>query len=205
VCSAVKNEADLTDNTMADQDPPPDAVTGPWSMFGNDPQSAGERFEVLRRKLVFYFESRRCDDPEELAHETLERLLQKHGERVEVMDLMRYSYGVARNVLLEHLRRKKAEKKYISEQEYCSHAVADEEEAVSKERRLECLEECAARLSVQESALLTDYFSGKGRSRQERRRLMAEQLNISRNTLTLRVFSLKHRLRKCIEKCLQES
>lgn len=174
-------------------------------MFGDDGQSAGERFESLRRKLVFYFESRRCDDPEDLAHETLERLMRRHGEHVEVKDLMRYSYGVARNVLYEHLRKKKAEKRYINEQEYRSHAdEADVEAATAKERRLKCLEECAARLNAQESALLTDYFSGRGRNRQEHRRRMAEQLNIPRDTLTLRVFNLKRRLRKCIEKCLEE-
>jgi len=191
---------------MADQDPPPDVATDPWSMFGDDGQSAGERFEGLRRKLVFYFESRRCDDPEDLAHETLARLMRRHGEHVEVKDLMRYSYGVAKNVLYEHLRKKKAEKRYISEQGHYSQAdEADVEAAAAKERRLKCLEKCAGRLSAPESALLTDYFSGRGRNRQEHRRRMAEQLNISRETLTLRVFNLKRKLRKCIEKCLEES
>lgn len=191
---------------MADLDPPPDAVTDPWSIFGDDPQSAGEHFEVLRRKLVFYFEYRRCDDPEELAHETLDRLRRKHGGQVEVKDLMRYSYGVAKKVLLEYLRRKKNEKRYMSEQEYRSHASLNSEEtAAGQERRLRCLERCVADLSAQERVLVTDYFNGRGLSRQERRRHMAEQRNISRETLTLRVFNLKRRLRKCIENCLQES
>jgi len=175
-------------------------------MFGDDPESAAERFEVLRRKLVFYFEARRCDDPEELAHETLARLIQKHGEQVEVKDLMRFSYGVAKNVLHEYLRRKKKEKIYLSEREYQSRAgTGDEEAAAGKERRLECLEKCAVNLSAQERALLIDYFSGRGRGRQEHRKRMAEQLHITLETLRLRVFNLKRRVRKCIEKCLEES
>lgn len=187
---------------MADQDPPPDAVTDLWSMFGNDPESAGERFEVLRKKLVFYFEYRRCDDPEELAQETLERLRQKKDDVVN--DLTRFCYGVARNVLHEYRRKKQAERKYISEQEYHSHAAASDEEAtVGKERRLQCLEKCTAGLSMDERALLTVYFSGRGRSRQERRRRMAEQLSIPLETLRLRVFNLKRRVRKCIEKCFE--
>jgi DNA-directed RNA polymerase specialized sigma24 family protein len=206
VRSAVKYETDLTGNVMADQDPPPDAVNDPWAIFGDDAQSAGERFEVLRRKLVFYFEARHCDDPEELAHETLGRLMQKHGENVEVIDLMRYSYGIAKNVLHEYLRQKKAEQKYVRDQGRPSPAGIEGEGAVAyKERRLKCLEECAARLNEQESALLADYFKGRGRSKQEHRRRMAEQLNITRETLTLRVFYLKRKLRKCIEKCLEES
>jgi DNA-directed RNA polymerase specialized sigma24 family protein len=190
---------------MADQDPPPDAVTDSWSMFGDDEQSAGERFEGLRGKLVFYFESRRCDDPEELAHETLERLMRRHDEQVEVKDLMRYSYGIAKNVLQEHWREKKAKQKYVTEEGRRPQVNTDDEAAAGKERRLKCLEECSAGLSTGERTLLTDYFGGRGRGIQKRRRSMAEELNISREALTLRVFHLKHRLRKCIEKCLQES
>lgn len=190
---------------MADQDPPPDAVTDSWSMFGDDEQSAGESFEGLRRKLVFYFESKRCDDPEEMAHETLERLMRRHGEQVKVKDLMRYSYGIAKNVLQEYWRKKKAEQKYITEEGRRPHANTDDESAAGKEHRLKCLEECSAGLSAQERTLLTDYFGGGGRSIQERRREMAERLNISREALTLRVFHLKHRIRKCIEQCLEES
>jgi len=181
-------------------------MTDPWSVFGDDPQSAGERFEVLRRKLVFYFEARRCDDPEELAHVTLEILMRKHGEHVEVQDLMRYSYGVARNVHYEHLRKKRAEMKYVSQQEHRPHAgAADEGAAARKERRLRCLEECVAGLSPQDRSLLTDYFKGRGRGRQESRRRIAEQLNISREALTRRIFHLKRRLKNCIDKCLEKA
>jgi RNA polymerase sigma factor (sigma-70 family) len=190
---------------MADQDPPPDAMTDPWSVFG-DPQSAGDQFEALRRKLVFYFETRRCDDPEELAHVTLERLMQTHGKHVEVHDLTRYSYGVARNVFYEYLRKKKAEMKYVSQHEDRSDTGAAEEGAAArKERRLRCLEDCVAGLSPQDRALLADYFKGRGRGRQERRRRMAEQLKISREALTLRVFHLKGRLKKCIDKCFEKA
>jgi RNA polymerase sigma factor (sigma-70 family) len=191
---------------MADQDPPPDAVPDPWSMFGDDPEIARELFEALRRRLVFYFERRRCEDPEELAQETLVRLYWRYREEVEVIDPTRYCYGVAKNVLLEYLRKKRDETNNISEQEYYVHAdAADEEEAACKERRLECLEKCVARLSPEERALLTDYLSGRGRSGQAQRRRMAEQLNIPRDTLTMRVFNLKRKLKKCIEKCLEES
>lgn len=190
---------------MADQDPPPDDVPDLWSMFGDDVQSAGEHFEGLRRKLVFYFESRRCDDPEELAHETLDRLMRRHGEHVEVKDLMRYSYGIARNVLYEYWHRREAEQNYINDEGHRPQVKEDDEGAVHKERRLECLEECVAGLNAQERALLADYFGGRGRGIQERRREMAEELNISREALTLRVFHLKRRLRKCIAKCLEES
>ncbi|HEX8145592.1 MAG TPA: hypothetical protein VF591_00195 [Pyrinomonadaceae bacterium] len=190
---------------MADQDPPPDAVTGPWSAFGDDPEGAGEQFKHLHRKLTYYFESRRCDDPSELAHKTLERLMQKYGEHVEIKDLTRFSYGIAKKVRYEYLREKEAEKRYITEQEYRSRADAPEEDAEArKERKRKCMEECSARLSESDRTMLTDYFNGRGRSRQQRRERMAEQLKISLQALRLRVFYLRRGLKKCLEKCLEE-
>jgi len=189
---------------MADQDPPPDAVTGPWSVFGDNPEGAGEQYKHLHRKLFFYFESRRCEDPNELAHKTLGRLMEKYGQHVEIRDLTRYSYGIAKNVLHEYLRDKEAEKKYVTDEEYHSRVhTPDEDAEARKERKLKCKKKCLAGLSGQERMMLTDYFSGRGRSRQKRRERMAEQLNISLQALRLRVFHLRRGLKKCLEKCLE--
>lgn len=179
-------------------------MTDPWSVFGDDSQSAGERFEFLYSKLVFYFTARRCDDPEELAHVTLERLMRRHSENVKVLDLMRYSYGVAENVLYEHVRKQKARQNYASEQKYRSRVGSDDDinAAVSKERRLRCLEQCVEGLSEQEREMLSGYYKGRGQAQQEYRLKMAEQLNITREALTLRVFHLKRKLKKCVVKCL---
>lgn len=204
--SAVKNEADLTGNVMANQDPPPEAMTDPWSMFGDDPESSGEFFEHLRKKLIYYFQARRCEDPEDLAQETLARVMRKLGEQVKVDDITRYSYGVAKNVRLEHLRQKERERAIFDEQqEQAGAATTDEVSTDDKEQRLKCMEKCAADLSEGERRLMADYTNGKGRDRQERRRRMAEELDISLVALRLRIFSLRSRLRECFEKCMKES
>lgn len=205
--SAVKNEVDLAGNVMADQDPPPDAMTDPWSMFGDDSESAAELLESLRKKLIYYFQARRCEDPEELAQETLARLIRKLGvQQVKVDDITRYSYGIAKKIRLEHLRRKEKEQNILNEQQYqASTATTDEVSTDEKERRLTCMEKCAADLSATERQLLTSYANGNGRAQQERRKRMAEELNISLGNLRLHVFKLRSRLRECFEKCMKES
>jgi DNA-directed RNA polymerase specialized sigma24 family protein len=190
---------------MADQDPPPDAVPDPQSTFGVDDNGAEDRFKILRDKLVFFFEKRRCKEPEELAQETLVRLFAQYGENVEIRDITRYSYGIAKNVLQEHWRRVMAEQAHITGDEGLPEESADEEWAAHKERRLKCLEECVKSLSPQEQKLLTDYFDGKGRARQERRRRMAEQLHLTLVALRLRIFHLRERLQTCIDNCLDQS
>lgn len=178
-------------------------MTDPWSVFGDDSQSAGERFELLHSKLVFYFVSRRCDDPEELAHVTLERLMQRHEEQVEVINLTSFCYGIAQNVYYEYLREQQAGRDYASEQEYRSRVhKSDEDAAEYKERRLKCLDECTERLSEQEREMLSEYYRVRGRAKEAHRVGMAEKLGISRPALTLRIFHIKRKLKKCVVRCL---
>lgn len=190
---------------MADPKPPPDAETNPWRVFGDDRQGIVEQFELLRGKLTLFFEGRRCLDPAELADATLERVIQKLCEGTKVSNIVRYSYGVAKNIFYEYLRKEKRKLEYAEEQKHRFERRASDEndEATTQEERLECLDRCKARLSEGERWLLAEYYELRGQLRLEHRRKMAEQLNISRETLTLRVFHLKQKLKKCINDCVE--
>src|SRR5215475_14547618 len=67
-----------------------------------DPSLAGESYEKLRAGLVFFFERKGCLVPAELADETVNRVARKIEEGREIEDVIKFSYGVARYVLLEH-------------------------------------------------------------------------------------------------------
>jgi DNA-directed RNA polymerase specialized sigma subunit, sigma24 homolog len=190
---------------MADPNPPPDAENNPWRVFGDDSQGIVEQFELLRGKLIVFFENRRCLDPEELADETLERIIKKLCEGTKVSHLIRYSYGVAKNIFYEYLRTEKAKNHYAEEQKRRSetHMSDENDDAIVKEEQLKCLERCTARLSEQEQWLLAEYYSLRGNLKLEHRRNLAEQLNITRAALTLRIFHLKQKLKKCINDCLE--
>jgi RNA polymerase sigma factor (sigma-70 family) len=177
------------------------------SAIDHERDSADAGFERLRDKLIFYFESKRCDSPEDLAMETLVRLVRRSAEEKAVNDISRYAYGIARNVLHEYWR--SARSHTLGEHEYQRFSQSDAgsgSELVGpdeKERRLQCLEKCVQQLPEQSRELLYSYLQGTGSAGRENRRMLAESLGISRETLTLRVFHIRNRMRKCIEKCLE--
>jgi RNA polymerase sigma factor (sigma-70 family) len=164
-----------------------------------------ERFTAIRTRLIFFFEKRGCVDPEELADTTLERVVENLASQ-KVTDLEPYSFGVAKNVFLEYLRKKKKTVAFLDEQKYRSQSTSGggEDEAIIRERKLTCMEECLARLKEHERAMLLEYYEFNGRLKLERRRKMAEQMNISKETLALRIFHLKKRLRKCVTERLED-
>lgn len=179
------------------------------SEAGESDQSAHlgvvERFTAIRTRLIFFFEKRNCVDPEELADATLERVVQKLDSE-KVTDLERYSFGFAKKIFLEYLRKKKATVAFLDEQKYRLQSTSGggEDEAIIRERKLTCMEECLAHLKEHERAMLMEYYEFNGRLKLEQRRKMAERMNISRETLALRIFHLKKRIRKCVTERLED-
>lgn len=191
---------------MAKPSQPPNDKPNPWQGAGDDCQGIVELFESLRSKLILFFEVRRCPDPEEFAETTLERVIQKLCEGTKVVDLVRYTFGVAKNVFREYLRGQKAKLKYIEEQQHRFKSGLREanSDAAVREQRLKCLDGCLAWLQEQERWILSEYYRFTGQRKLEHRRKLAEQLNISREALTLRVFHIKRKLKQCISKCLAD-
>lgn len=186
----------------------PNAETDPWSAFGGEEgESIVELFESLRAKLTTFFEARGCIDPEELADETLQRVVLKICQGTEVSNLVGYSYGVAKNIFKEYVRREKIKQAYVDSQKYRAgvEPIVDEDEAQVRERRFKCMEDCMAQLNKQGRWLLLEYYKIKGQAKLAHRKQMAEELNISREALTLRVFHLKQRLKKCVHECLENT
>src|SRR5919206_345066 len=67
---------------------------------------AGEEYERLRFRLCTFFSQRRCRFPEELADETINRVILKIGEET-IENRLAYFYGVAKNVYRESLRKER--------------------------------------------------------------------------------------------------
>src|SRR5262249_18964837 len=74
-----------------------------------DPMLAGEEYEKLRARLIYFFERKGCRTPAELSDETINRIARKVEEALEIEDLFKFSYGVARLVLLEQWRNPKSD------------------------------------------------------------------------------------------------
>src|SRR6185295_4829965 len=112
-----------------------------------DRERAGERYEAIRRKLVRLFEWRGCENPEDLADETFNRVARRMAEGVELRSSDPYGYfcGVAHLVYKEVLRRTSREHRALESGALSS--PADFPEALeASDRHLDVLRRCLERL-----------------------------------------------------------
>jgi len=172
-----------------------------------DRERAGEAYERLREKLVTFFDWRGASSPEDLADKTIDRVGRKieAGEVIASADVMRYSYGVAKNILREHWNEKKREVRSLRRfpqestvERRTGLRVSDE----PGEKRLGCLRKCLGSLSPPSRELILRYYEGEGGSKIARRKVLAETLGMPVGVLRTRAFRLRARLEACVRKCL---
>jgi DNA-directed RNA polymerase specialized sigma24 family protein len=159
-----------------------------------DPALAGESYEKLRARLIYFFERRGCLIPAELADETVNRVARKIEEGQEIEDLFKFSYGVARFVLLEHWDDPKREWEQLDERLSLS-----EPDRESEEHQVECMKKCLQALSSEERDLIVKNCTLDKRGKEE----LAMVLGVTINALRLRVFRIRARLHECRERCVR--
>jgi DNA-directed RNA polymerase specialized sigma24 family protein len=180
----------------------PEAFTKLLAILDPDPETAGGKYEQLRRRLIKFFECRGSFISDELADETLNRLARKidGGEEIE-KNVFALSLGIARFVLLETLKRpdnKRAEMKELA-------AVAAPPERREEDDDLwaVCLRECLRGVSEENRDLIIEYYQDEGRARSDDRKLLAARLGISLNTLFMRAKRTRDRLEECVTRCVK--
>lgn len=158
-----------------------------------DRDSAGEKYEEIRRRLIKIFVCRGCIVPEELADQTINRVAIKVPEIAEsyVGDRALYFYGVANKIFLEYLRKMPAPLPILP-------SPASEE----AEQRYLCLEQCVEHLSPENRSLILIYYGNDGRDKINARKSLAQQLGIGANALWIRAHRIREALRNCMSKCL---
>jgi DNA-directed RNA polymerase specialized sigma24 family protein len=161
-----------------------------------DPVLAGEEYEKLRARLMYFFERKGCRTPAELSDETINRLARKVEEGVEIEDLFKFSYGVARLVLLEHWRDPKREWDQLDQQLSLPRPHRDFDE-----HRLECMEKCLQALPADERDLIIKNCTLDKKGKEE----MARALGLTMNALRIRAFRIRTKLNACREKCVNGS
>ena len=76
------------------------------------------------------------------------------------------------------------------------------EEKESKEKMLDCLEQCANELEPENREIIFRYYFGEERVKIENRRSMAESLKITMNALSIRACRIRDKLEACVKKCI---
>src|SRR5262245_50028217 len=155
----------------------------------------------MRRRLVRYFERKRCLNPDDLADETLNRVARRLEEAGQIVDAApaRYCYIVAKFVLLEHFRQTD-HLRQASAFDQPPQAVASQTD-VERDRLLECLDRCLGTLENDDAALILQYYRGEQRAKIELRRRLAAERDLTANALSIRACRIRDKLEACINAC----
>jgi DNA-directed RNA polymerase specialized sigma24 family protein len=173
-----------------------DAFSRLLARLNADPGVAGEEYEKLRARLIYFFERKRCRIPAELGDETINRIARKIEEGHEIKDLFKFSFGVARLVLLEHWDDPRRDWEQLDDR-LSSPRFDDKED----EPQLECMKKCLQALTLEERDLIIRNCTTNKNGKAE----IASALGLTINALRLRVFRIRSRLHECYEKCVSVS
>ena len=163
-------------------------------------EGAAQKYEKIRWRLIRIFAGRGCFEAEDLADETINRVMLKLPQIINTYlgDQALYFYGVADNIYHEWLRQQKK----IQNVQPADVEVRSKIEEPDFE--YECLESCLDALPTTERRLITEYYREEKSAKIENRRSLADALGISINALQVKTSRIRSGLKKCLQNCLAE-
>ena len=181
------------------------------NLLGDTRVRAEERYDRLLQKLIRFFATQLCGDPEELASETITRACRAISSGLELTSRFEtFLFGVAKNVALEDYRRRQkadlALEELPADREPRVHPTEDTVEPPRWKQDLyhECLQRCLETLEREQREQLILFYQGnhEGESKNNRRRL-AISLGISTRALSSRMLRIREKLDQCIKVCVE--
>jgi hypothetical protein len=116
----------------------------------------------------------------------------------------KYCYVTARFVFLEDLRARARNQKLRVEIQLGT-AEDDRGSDEIKERRMDCLRQCAAKLDRDSRDLIFRYYIGEEKVKIDNRRALARALAITTNALTIRACRIREKLELCVRECVRST
>lgn len=167
---------------------------------------AGTGYQLIRIKLIRYFEWQKCVAAEELTDETFDRVARRIAQGQQLENLRGFLYGVARLVLKEFEREELKKQRAFATLPKSTEQVGnhDDDDEAAQLRR-DCNKKCLKDLSEADRDLMVAYCQPDGRPKKERRESLATKLGIKRENLRLRVFRVREKLDKCVADCLKDN
>jgi len=178
----------------------------------SDRDTAAEKYEKIRLKLMKLFKWRNCMPEEDYADKTIDRVARRvlEGAPVDVADPYLYFHGIALNVIREFWRR---EQKHSHEDidetlplelstDCPSQLMEQEIEADFAEKRYDCMRKCLNELPQETREFIVLYHQGE--RNKDVRKEMAERMQIPMNALRIRAFRIREGLEKCVGKCARK-
>jgi DNA-directed RNA polymerase specialized sigma24 family protein len=183
------------------------------ALLDSDPDRAGARYELIRHKLISFFENNRVLEVEELADEVIDRTARRTDEGVPIEDVNRFVFGVASRVLSEHFKQAAARRSSIEKSPHGppgasapdpSSSDNPGDERLRLEWRFTCMERCLDALPPETRALLHEFYQGARRARIEARKALAARLGVARPALGIRIYRIRKALKTCLDDCVRE-
>ena len=172
----------------------PEAFDKLLSWLSPDREESGRRYEEIRRRLIRLFNCRGCYDPEELADDTINRVIKIVESREEQYsgDPILLFFGVAKNVFREWTRRKR----FNREDLFPPPSNRDDQE-------FDCLDDCVKRLPQKEQSFIRRYYEEEGRERIRHREMIAAELGLDIKGLRVRACRIRKALSRCVLTCIE--
>lgn len=168
--------------------------------FSSDPEEAAALYETMRLKLTRYFEWHSSISAERDVDETFDRVARRISEGENIFNLSAYFSSVARLVFMESLRQRQRMEPLEVAPEVPAEPPAEDDQ---KELRMRCLDECLGKLPVESQRLILGYYHAEGRTKINRRKHLAETLEIPLNALRIRAHRIRVNLEECVNICLK--
>lgn len=170
-----------------------------------DRERAGRKYEEIRVRLIKIFTCRGCSEAEELADETINRVVSKIHEIAAdyVGDRTPYFCAVSQKVYLEHLRKVRVRQADVEVESVSDDAVPISNLANDIEPVYECLEHCLDHLPSPNRTLVVQYYQQEKHAKIEHRRRLALELGIAVNALRIRAHRIRLSLQQCVRDCLE--
>lgn len=170
-----------------------------------DRDRAGQKYEQIRLRLIKIFTCRGCYDAEDLADETINRVV----ARVEGISSgydgnpVRYFYGVAQKVHLEYLRLTVAKQADV-DLDTAAHKISSVNDSSEDEAAYACLESCLDHLPESSRKLVIGYYQQEKHAKIDHRKLLASELGIAVNALRIRAHRIRRGLEQCVRDCVAQ-
>ena len=161
-----------------------------------DRDGAGVKYEVIRSGLVRVFVSKGLNNAEDLADETINRVISRLADIQDKYygEPARYFHGVARNVIRETVRRREIALEVTPVIQFADPILTSEQE---------CLQLCLDVLPPAKRDLILDYYLYEGHDKIEHHKRMAKARSITEGALRGRAFQIRAGLDECVKQCVR--
>jgi len=171
-----------------------------------DRERAGSKYETIRLRLIKIFTCRGCSEAEELADETINRVVAKiTGLGFEYEgDPALYFYGFAPNLHREYLRRNRLKIAEVSPEDGSQLSAPAAQSAGDAEPEYDCLDRCLEHLPADNRKLVLEYYQQERQAKIDHRKRLATELGIAVNALRIRAHRIRRALEGCVRDCVQQ-